>query len=74
MLPMIGVDWTQPGIAPLFANIRRNGYYILYLTTRAIGQVSPYMELEYLKYFRLASPENSLIQYIKTRQNYLKAL
>lgn len=39
ILPILGKDWTQPGIAPLFANIHRNGYQVLYLTSRAIGQI-----------------------------------
>jgi len=38
VMPMFGKDWSQPGIAPLYTNIRRNGYYILYLTSRPIGQ------------------------------------
>jgi phosphatidate phosphatase LPIN len=38
ILPMFGRDWSQPGIAPLYNNIRRNGYHILYLTARPIGQ------------------------------------
>jgi len=38
ILPMFGKDWSQPGIAPLYTNIRRNGYQILYLTARPIGQ------------------------------------
>jgi len=38
IMPIIGRDWSQPGIAPLYCNIRRNGYYIMYLTSRAIGQ------------------------------------
>lgn len=36
----IGADWTQEGVASLFSNIHRNGYEIVYLTSRAIGQVS----------------------------------
>ena len=32
-------DWTHPGVAELFANISRNGYHMMYLTSRAIGQV-----------------------------------
>ncbi len=36
---MLGKDWSQPGIVPLFSNIRRNGYQIIYLTSRAIGQI-----------------------------------
>jgi len=38
LMPMVGKDWSQPGIAPLYSNIRRNGYHILYLTSRPIGQ------------------------------------
>ena len=38
VLPKFGKDWSQPGIAPLFTNLRKNGYYILYLTSRPIGQ------------------------------------
>jgi hypothetical protein len=36
----VGRDWTQEGVASLFANIKRNGYQIVYLTSRAIGQVA----------------------------------
>ena len=35
---MVGKDWTHPGIANLYTNIHRNGYELLYLTSRAIGQ------------------------------------
>jgi len=38
VLPIFGKDWSQPGIAPLFTNLRRNGYFLLYLTSRPIGQ------------------------------------
>jgi len=38
ILSMFGKDWSQPGIASLYTNIRRNGYHILYLTSRPIGQ------------------------------------
>ncbi len=38
-MPMMGRDWSQPGVASLYSNIRINGYQILYLTARAIGQV-----------------------------------
>ncbi|KAI9319622.1 Lipin/Ned1/Smp2-domain-containing protein, partial [Dichotomocladium elegans] len=35
---MIGKDWTHNGVAKLYTDIRNNGYHILYLTSRAIGQ------------------------------------
>lgn len=35
---MIGRDWTHMGVAKLYTDIVRNGYRIMYLTSRAIGQ------------------------------------
>ncbi len=35
---MIGRDWTHVGVAKLYTDIMRNGYKIMYLTSRAIGQ------------------------------------
>lgn len=35
---MIGRDWTHIGVAKLYTDIVRNGYKIMYLTSRAIGQ------------------------------------
>ncbi|KAJ2888309.1 lipin Ned1, partial [Coemansia aciculifera] len=35
---MVGKDWTHPGVAKLYTDIANNGYEILYLTSRAIGQ------------------------------------
>ncbi|KAH7887336.1 NADH-ubiquinone oxidoreductase complex I [Phlebopus sp. FC_14] len=37
-LTMIGRDWTHLGVAKLYTDITRNGYKIMYLTSRAIGQ------------------------------------
>lgn len=34
----IGKDWSQSGVAQLYTRIHDNGYLILYLTSRAIGQ------------------------------------
>lgn len=44
---MIGRDWTHMGVAKLYTDICRNGYKILYLTSRAIGQADS--TREYLK-------------------------
>jgi len=38
VLPMVGRDWSQSGVAKLFSAIREAGYHIVYLTSRAIGQ------------------------------------
>jgi len=35
---MIGRDWTHLGVAKLYTDITRNGYKVMYLTSRAIGQ------------------------------------
>ncbi|OCH86228.1 LNS2-domain-containing protein [Obba rivulosa] len=47
VLTMIGRDWTHLGVAKLYTDICRNGYKILYLTSRAIGQADS--TREYLK-------------------------
>ena len=38
VLPMLGKDWSHSGVAKLMSSIRENGYHIVYLTSRAIGQ------------------------------------
>ena len=37
---MIGQNWAQSGVADLFSKIKCNGYHIMYLTARALGQAS----------------------------------
>lgn len=50
ILPMVGKDWAQIGVAQLFSKIEENGYKILYLSARAIGQSRA--TREYLKSIR----------------------
>ncbi|KAJ8322304.1 hypothetical protein KUTeg_000775 [Tegillarca granosa] len=38
ILPIMGKDWSQSGVAELFSRIHSNGYKFLYLSARAIGQ------------------------------------
>jgi phosphatidate phosphatase PAH1 len=38
VLPFFGKDWSHPGVTALFRNLYNNGYKIVYLTARAIGQ------------------------------------
>ncbi|BFZ21406.1 hypothetical protein BsWGS_24446 [Bradybaena similaris] len=38
ILPIIGRDWSQSGVAQLFTRIHKNGYKLIYLSARAIGQ------------------------------------
>ena len=35
---MIGRDWTHAGVAKLYTDIAANGYNVLYLTSRSVGQ------------------------------------
>ncbi len=39
LLPLIGVNWSHSGVANLYTNIQANGYKIIYLSSRAVGQV-----------------------------------
>ncbi|GBE61831.1 LNS2 Lipin Ned1 Smp2 domain-containing protein [Babesia ovata] len=38
IMPILGRDWSHTGVAELFTKIRSNGYRVMYLTARAIGQ------------------------------------
>lgn len=37
---LMGKDWTHQGIAPLYTKLVKNGYRIVYLTSRPLGQSS----------------------------------
>lgn len=50
ILPVIGKDWAQSGVAQLFNKIKNNGYHIMYLSARAIGQAT--VTKEYLQSVR----------------------
>ena len=43
ILPVIGRDWAQSGVAQLFSKIRANGYHIMYLSARYEGIWSPWL-------------------------------
>ncbi|KAL8610643.1 hypothetical protein ACOMHN_047212 [Nucella lapillus] len=45
ILPLIGRDWSQSGVAQLFTRLSNNGYKLLYLSARAIGQARLTKEL-----------------------------
>lgn len=47
ILPIVGKDWAQSGVAQLFNKIKDNGYKLLYLSARAIGQAR--ITRDYLK-------------------------
>ncbi|KAJ2947769.1 hypothetical protein O0L34_g9549 [Tuta absoluta] len=50
IFPMVGKDWAQSGVAQLFTKIKNNGYQLLYLSARAIGQAR--ITREYLRSIR----------------------
>ncbi|KAJ8772840.1 hypothetical protein K2173_028017 [Erythroxylum novogranatense] len=37
-MPLVGLDWSQTGVAHLFSAIKENGYELLFLSARAISQ------------------------------------
>ncbi|XP_019174469.1 PREDICTED: phosphatidate phosphatase PAH2-like isoform X2 [Ipomoea nil] len=37
-MPLVGVDWSQTGVAHLFSAIKENGFQLLFLSARAISQ------------------------------------
>ncbi|XP_011869440.1 PREDICTED: phosphatidate phosphatase LPIN3 isoform X2 [Vollenhovia emeryi] len=62
ILPIVGKDWAQSGVAQLFTKIKNNGYKLLYLSARAIGQAGG--TREYLRNLRqgdLTLPEGPLL-------------
>jgi phosphatidate phosphatase LPIN len=62
ILPILGKDWAQSGVANLFTKIKDNGYKLLYLSARAIGQAK--ITREYLKSVRqgdLCLPDGPLL-------------
>ena len=61
LLPVIGRDWAQSGVAQLYSKIRNNGYQIMYLSARAIGQASITKDyLQSLKQGDVCLPEGPL--------------
>jgi len=38
LMNMVGRDWTHAGVAKLYTDISQNGYHIVYLTSRSVGQ------------------------------------
>ncbi|OJA18580.1 hypothetical protein AZE42_07857 [Rhizopogon vesiculosus] len=59
---MIGCDRTHSGVAKLHVDIKRDGYEIMYLTSRAIEQTdSPRDYLNGIKQDDYQLPESSVI-------------
>ncbi|CAE6439856.1 unnamed protein product [Rhizoctonia solani] len=59
---MIGRDWTHLGVAKLYTDIVRNGYKVMYLTSRAIGQADSTRDyLKGIKQNNFQLPEGPVI-------------
>jgi phosphatidate phosphatase PAH1 len=80
ILPIVGQDWAQSGVAQLFTKIKNNGYRILYLSARAIGQA--HITREYLRSVKqgdlslpdgplLLNPTSLLSAFHRYRQNFI---
>lgn len=62
ILPIVGKDWAQSGVAQLFTKIKNNGYKLLYLSARAIGQARVTREyLRSIKQGDLSLPDGPLL-------------
>lgn len=62
ILPIVGKDWAQSGVAQLFTKIQANGYRLLYLSARAIGQARVTREyLRSIKQDDLSLPDGPLL-------------
>ncbi|XP_018569691.1 phosphatidate phosphatase LPIN3 isoform X1 [Anoplophora glabripennis] len=62
ILPIVGKDWAQSGVAQLFNKIKDNGYKLLYLSARAIGQAR--ITREYLRSIKqgdLSMPDGPIL-------------
>lgn len=61
-MPIVGKDWAQSGVAQLFTKIKNNGYKLLYLSARAIGQARVTREyLRSIKQGDLSLPDGPLL-------------
>jgi phosphatidate phosphatase LPIN len=39
-MPLLGRDWSHAGVTKLYSDIAHNGFQLVYLTSRAIGQAN----------------------------------
>ncbi|XP_045182167.2 phosphatidate phosphatase LPIN3-like [Mercenaria mercenaria] len=62
ILPVVGRDWSQSGVAQLYSRIAGNGYKFLYLSARAIGQSKLTKDLlQNIKQGEMSLPEGPLL-------------
>lgn len=62
ILPVVGQAWAQSGVAHFFCKIRQNGYKVLYLSARAIGQAQQTRDyLKSVKQDQIMLPDGPLL-------------
>lgn len=62
ILPAVGQAWAQSGVAHFFGKIQQNGYKVLYLSARAIGQAQQTRDyLKSVKQDQLMLPDGPLL-------------
>uniref|UniRef100_A0A6U0JSC1 LNS2/PITP domain-containing protein n=1 Tax=Percolomonas cosmopolitus TaxID=63605 RepID=A0A6U0JSC1_9EUKA len=62
VLPLLGMDWSHTGIAELYTSIMKNGYKIIYLTSRSIVQsATTKVYISSLRQGKLKLPEGPVI-------------
>lgn len=62
ILPVVGQAWAQSGVAHFFGKIQQNGYKVLYLSARAIGQAQQTRDyLKSVKQDQLMLPDGPLL-------------
>lgn len=62
ILPVLGQAWAQSGVAQFFGKIQQNGYKVLYLSARAIGQAQQTRDyLKSVKQDQLMLPDGPLL-------------
>lgn len=62
ILPILGRDWAQSGVTNLFTKIYDNGYKLIYLSARAIGQAGTTRDyLRSVKQGHLCLPDGPLL-------------
>jgi len=62
LLPFFGIDWSHPNVVKLYTDIQTNGYNMIYLTSRAIGEsVSTKKYITNLKQNGLNLPDGPIL-------------
>lgn len=62
ILPVVGQAWAQSGVAHFFCKIQQNGYKVLYLSARAIGQAQQTRDyLKSVKQDQIMLPDGPLL-------------